>query len=95
MPIDPDYTEIIEDCIATKKIGKVHFFAEYGKINCTSEGFAICLKKESNRLFVIMSDGILVRADKIIALMGRPGPAYDEYDRYANACLTCEDLGQF
>lgn len=95
MPIDPDYTEIIEDYIATKKRGKVNFFDEYGKIEGTSECFAMELQKQPEGVLLRLSGGEMVRVDKIITLMGRPGPAYEEYDRYANVCLTCEDLNQF
>lgn len=95
MPIDPDYTEIIEEYIAIQKRGKVNFFDEFGKVDNTSEGVALELKESRDGVSLIMTSGEKVRVDKIITLMGRPGPAYDQYDRYANVCLTCEDLGQF
>lgn len=95
MPIDPDYTEIIEEYISLKKCGKVNFFNEFGKIDGTSEGVGIELQSSPKGVFLLLSCGDIVRVDKIITLMGRPGPAYEAYDRYANACLTCEDLNQF
>lgn len=95
MPIDPDYTEIIEEYISLKKRGKINFFNEQGKVDSTSEGFALELLNRPDGVLLAMTEGEMIRVDKIITLMGRPGPAYDEYDRYANVCLTCEDLGQF
>jgi hypothetical protein len=32
---------------------------------------------------------IKIRLDRIIVFNGKPGPAYDEYDSYALACLDC------
>ncbi|MEQ6119229.1 hypothetical protein [Reichenbachiella sp. MALMAid0571] len=93
-PIDPEIIEIIEDYIALGKQGKVHFFDENGKVNL-SEGTATSIVKNTYGVFLTISDNKAVRIDRIITLMGRPGAAYDEYDRYANACLACEDLGQF
>jgi len=34
--------------------------------------------------------GEQVRLDCIITINGKPGPAFDEYDSYANACLSCQ-----
>jgi hypothetical protein len=34
--------------------------------------------------------GEQVRLDRIITINGKPGPAFDEYDNYANACLSCQ-----
>jgi len=93
-PIDPDIIEIIEDYIALGKQGKVHFFDENGKVN-SSEGTAASIVKNTYGVFLTISGDRPVRIDRIITLMGRPSAAYDEYDRYANVCLSCEDLGQF
>jgi len=93
-PIDPEIIEIIEDYIAQGKSGKVHFFDEKGDVN-SSEGTATSIVKNTYGVFLTVLGDRSVRIDRIITLMGRPGAAYDEYDRYANACLACEDLGQF
>lgn len=93
-PIDPEIIEIIEDYIAKSKSGKVHFFDEKGEVN-SSEGTVTGIVKNTYGDFLTVSGDRSVRIDRIITLMGRPGAAYDEYDRYANACLACEDLGQF
>ncbi|MFY0650664.1 MAG: hypothetical protein JXQ96_01460 [Cyclobacteriaceae bacterium] len=94
MPIDPDYTEIIEAYISEEREGKVFYFDPEEKLNDTT-GKVLRLEKTAQGVFLHISSGQSVRVDKIITLVGRPGPAYDAYDRYANACLSCEDLGQF
>lgn len=93
-PIDPDFMDIIEKWIEEKKHGKTHFFDQNGLVN-TSEGTMQSIDREDDGVFLSIAGGQPVRVDRIITLLGRPGPAYEAYDRYANACLTCEDLGQF
>jgi hypothetical protein len=39
---------------------------------------------------MILSDDDYVRLDRIITINGKPGPAFDEYDNYANGCLSCK-----
>lgn len=86
--------ESIEKWIAEKKQGKTHFFDQNGLLN-TSEGTLLSIDKGNDGVFLSIEGDQPVRLDKIITLIGKPGPAYEAYDRYANACLTCEDLGQF
>ena len=94
LPIYPDFIEIIENYISNEKTGKVHFFDTDGQIN-DAQGTAEELLKTDKGIYLLISNNQQVRIDKIITLMGRPGPAYEQYDRYANACLTCENLEQF
>ncbi len=93
LPVDPDFAEIIAERKKQFPSGKVHFFTPKKEIGL-AEGEIGVLEKTEEGLF-LMVDKDPVRLDKIITFLGRPGPAYDEYDRYANVCLTCEDLGQF
>jgi hypothetical protein len=39
---------------------------------------------------MVFENGDEVRTDRIIVYNGKPGPAYDEYDAYALAPLTCK-----
>ncbi len=94
LPVDPDFVEIVDKAIAANKKGKVHYFDTTGNVN-TCEGLLTALTKQDKGTFLEIDKTHRVRLDKIITLLGRPGPAYDTYDRYANACLACEDLGQF
>lgn len=93
LPVDPDFKEIIAERAASIPSGKVHFFTPENKIGL-AEGIIGEIYQTPDGQFLKV--GVeQVRLDKIITFLGRPGPVYDDYDRYANVCLTCEDLGQF
>ncbi|MEP0366108.1 MAG: hypothetical protein ABJN36_17890 [Cyclobacteriaceae bacterium] len=95
LPVDPDFEQNVYLNVEEAQNGKVHYFDYNGSIGL-GEGRIESLEKLPEGYFISMSEtDDLIRLDKIITLFGNPGPAYDEYDRYANACLTCEDLGQF
>ncbi len=88
-PIDPDYFEIVENEILKNIISKVYYFEEgknLGEENAKINSIATVNNFEK---FLEMSNGKRVRMDRIITINGIPGPAYDEYDRYALACLEC------
>ncbi|MEO9474058.1 MAG: hypothetical protein ABJG41_00935 [Cyclobacteriaceae bacterium] len=95
LPVDPDFEQKVHLNVKGTQKGKVHYFDYNGSIGL-GEGRIESLEKSADGGFIRMSETEdLIRIDKIITLFGHPGPAYDEYDRYANVCLTCEDLGQF
>ena len=95
LPVDLDFEQKVHLNIDRTQKGKVHYFDYNGSIGL-GEGRIESLEKSPAGCFIRMSETEeMIRLDKIITLFGRPGPAYDEYDRYANVCLTCEDLGQF
>lgn len=88
-PIDPDYFEIIEIEIEKNKISRVYFFETgdvLGEENAKIESIVTIDNFEN---FIKMSNGKQIRMDRIVTVNGIPGPAYDEYDRYALACLDC------
>jgi hypothetical protein len=91
--VDPDFNEIIASVVAKIPNGKVHFFTAKSQVGLAEGDIGTIEKSDSGQYLVVGDDK--VRLDKIITFLGRPGPAYDEYDRYANVCFTCEDLGQF
>lgn len=92
LPIDPDFLDIIANIKKQDNPIKIHYFGPKDTIEDASGTIGAFTGEHDEYLNV---DKTRVRLDKIITLAGRPGPAYEEYDRYANACLTCEDLGQF
>lgn len=87
-PVDPEFITILQEKISAHTSGKVFFFGTKGEV-AEADGQITELVQSEKGKFANVGDA-LVRIDKIITLFGRPGPAYDEYDRYANACLTCE-----
>ncbi|MBC8003899.1 MAG: hypothetical protein H7X84_00380 [Verrucomicrobia bacterium] len=87
-PIYPDYYEIFSQ-EQEKEFSKVFYFGDdnnveeaKGKINGLVNGGSI-------GEFLIFDSRDEVRIDRIITINGIPGPAYDEYDAYALACLNC------
>ena len=40
-------------------------------------------------IFITLDTGSAIRIDRIITLYGKPGAAFDEYDAFANQCLSC------
>ncbi len=94
LPVDPDFMELIDSLIQRKSNGKIHYFNAKGELDDAYGEFLRVSKSQSGEHLVLSKDQY-VRLDKIITVLGKPGPAYEEYDRYANACLNCSDEGQF
>ncbi len=88
-PVDYVYREVIEEQIARSATGKVFYYDEEGKINDVEGGIERLSEVEGKGLFITMSGGQQVRIDRIITLFGKPGAAFDEYQAYANECLSC------
>jgi hypothetical protein len=53
-------------------------FIIYTRTICIQQGIFIFIKPENQ-----------IRIDRIITLFGKVGAAYDEYDSFANQCLSC------
>jgi hypothetical protein len=89
LPVDPEYYEMIEKEKAEKETAVIHYFTEGNSLGEAKGKLKEITVNESHEDFVTLADGEKVRIDRIIALNGKPGPAYDEYDAYALACLDC------
>ena len=91
MPTDPDYTDMLETEM-TKDNSKVVYFS-FSKEPQLEESNGKILKIEDIKnegSFLFFENGDKVRLDRIVVVNGKPGPAYDEYDAYALAPLTCK-----
>ncbi len=89
LPVNPDYLESFEQVISEKKAMKIFYFGEENSIN-DAKGKPVEIATEPNHAeFLMFDDGLKIRLDRIIVFDGKPGPAYDEYDSYALACLDC------
>lgn len=88
MPVEWVYREVIDEQIAAKTRGKVFFFNDKGEVD-EVEGVVMRMDETDDGLFIVMDPESRVRVDRIITLFGKPGAAYDEYDAYANQCLSC------
>lgn len=89
LPVDPEYTEIIQELGASGQVLHIHFFDEHNRLQEVRGPFSGLILSNSGEEFVVLDGNGQVRIDRIIAVNGRPGPAYDEYDSYALACLDC------
>lgn len=94
LPVDLDFIEDCENLVNSNLGIKVHYFGNKNSVELAA-GIAQNVLKNREGIFLNLENEQTVRLDKVITLNGKPGPAYDEYDRYANVCLTCEDLDQF
>jgi hypothetical protein len=88
MPVQPDYYDIFRE-EQKKEVSKVFYFGNGSELE-EAAGKIIGLENEGNfEKYMIFDSGDKVRVDRIITINGIPGPAYDEYDAYALACLNC------
>ncbi len=89
MPVDPDYYEMIEKEKAEKDTAVIHYFKNENSLGEEKGKIKGVNKSHQNEDFVTLDNGKGIRIDRIIVINGKPGPAYDEYDSYALACLDC------
>lgn len=91
LPITLDYLELIEKTIKEDTIRVFYFgFDNYPNLEEASGKATSIVKDEDNSYFLIFDNNTRVRLDRIVVFNGIPGPAYDEYDAYALAPLTCK-----
>lgn len=87
-PVAPVYYDIIES-EKEKIFSKIFYFAFGTDLEEASGKITGIVKNEANEEYLCFDTGDNARLDRIITINGKPGPAYDEYDRYALACLDC------
>lgn len=88
-PVQWVYREVIEEQIAIQAEGKVFYFGDGEFISCSTGRITKLEEIPGKGLFIQLDPDAKIRIDRIITLFGKPGPAYDEYDAFANACLSC------
>ncbi len=86
LPVDPDFYDIA-DTFQDKHV-KVFYFGVDKTVE-ESKGIYTGLLKTKDGDFLKIKADVQVRIDRIISINGKVGPAFDEYDAYANACLSC------
>lgn len=88
-PVEYVYREVIEEEIAKRTNGKVFYFNGEQVVDSV-EGRIIKMEEiDGKGLFITLDPAARIRIDRIITLFGKPGAAFDEYDDYANQCLSC------
>jgi hypothetical protein len=89
LPVSWEFRETIEQVIKERAEGKVFFFDNNAQI-AEEKGVVIEMMDEKNKgVYAVLDSGAKIRIDRIITLFGKIGAAYDEYDSYANACMSC------
>lgn len=87
-PVDPDFYGIIEDLKQWNKEIKIFFFEDDLELNSyTGRIDSVACDQQVEHLR--LSTGDSIRLDRIITLNGRPGPLFDYYESFGNACLDC------
>ncbi|NLB26446.1 MAG: hypothetical protein GX820_07110 [Bacteroidales bacterium] len=89
LPVDPYFFDLIESFKSMNKDVVIHYFGLSNELNQVKGLIEKVIKNNSNQEYLVIKSGENVRLDRIITLNGRPGPAFDEYDGYALACLDC------
>jgi hypothetical protein len=88
-PVQYVFREIIEEEIAKLTEGKVFFFDDNDKVDSFEGRVSKMVELPQLGIFIWMVPEKQIRIDRIITLFGKPGAAFDEYDNYANQCLSC------
>lgn len=88
LPVPFDFREIIEEQKQSGMNGLIHYFTGVREIE-SARGAIVKISKNEKGEFLHLNGGDTIRLDKIITLYGKPGPSYDEYDAFANACFSC------
>jgi hypothetical protein len=66
----------------------VHYFGAENELE-GSRGRIGDIVKEKDGEFLPVNHDDRIRLDRIITINGKPGPAFGEYDSYANECMDC------
>ncbi|MCC5931973.1 MAG: hypothetical protein JJU28_22200 [Cyclobacteriaceae bacterium] len=88
LPVSFDFREILEEQKNSGNNGLIHYFKGTKEIE-SARGAILDINKNETGEFLNLDSGDSIRLDKIITLFGKPGPAYDTYDAFANACFSC------
>lgn|SRR5690554_2394640 len=89
IPVDPDYHEMIKSEREKNKVAVIHYFKDENSLKEERGRIKGITTNHRNEEFISLDTGKGIRIDRIIVINGKPGPAYDEYDAYALACLDC------
>jgi len=87
-PVPPVYYDIFAR-EQEKPISKVYFFSTGSDLEEASGRITGIERNDLKEEYMQFDSGDRARIDRIVTINGKPGPAYDEYDRYALACLDC------
>ncbi|WP_372653537.1 hypothetical protein [Draconibacterium sp.] len=87
LPVSPDFYDVME--LLLHRDVRVIYFGVDQILEESNGSFKGIDKKDHGEFMEIVNDKN-VRLDRIITINGKIGPAYDAYEAYANACLSCQ-----
>lgn len=91
IPVEPDYFELFEQEMEKSESRVIYFaFAGEPELEESRGKIAGIDGNGQEGYWLSFEKGDQVRLDRIIVINGIPGPAYDEYDSFALAPLTCQ-----
>ncbi len=88
-PVQYVYKEVIEEELAKHTQGKIFYFNDDQVVDSCEGQLVALVESEGRGMFIVLNPEHQIRIDRIITLFGKPGAAYDEYDNFANQCLSC------
>jgi hypothetical protein len=88
-PVQYVYREIIEEELAKNTKGKIFYFNDDQIVDSCEGQLVALVEREGKGMFIVLNPEYQIRIDRIITLFGKPGAAFDEYDNFANQCLSC------
>ena len=88
IPIHPEYYDMFSE-EQKKEFSKVFYFGTGSDVEEAKGKITGLVKTDAFEEYLAFASGDKARVDRIITVNGIPGPAYDEYDAYALACLNC------
>lgn len=91
LPVDPYFFELFEEAMKKEEARVIYFAFTHEPELEESRGKIMSIEDmKQDGYFLLFEEGDRVRLDRIVVINGIPGPAYDEYDSYALAPLTCQ-----
>ena len=88
-PVAYEFRELIAHHVGDGFEGRIFFFNRTGVFDSV-DGRVVALEEiQGAGMFIRLEPFAIVRIDRVITLFGKPGPAYDEYDRLGNRCMEC------
>ncbi len=87
-PVYPVFYEIISE-EKEKKFSRIIYFGDENALEEVKGKITGLATRDADEEYLLFGSGEEVRIDRIITINGKVGPAYDEYDAYALACLNC------
>lgn len=88
-PVQYVFREVIDEEIEKQSEGKIFFFDEHDVVDSVEARLLKLEEVPGLGIFLHVLPEKKIRIDRLITIFGKPGAAFDEYEAYANQCLSC------